>query len=86
MTHGSNANSKTFNVPKCEILTLSNYAFHSGGGGGGGGVFMGCPKGGGGKGTWFMLGEGAQILDLQRLASLFSTITLMQFRNIILKG
>ena len=47
---------------------------------------MACPKGEVGKGTWFMLGEGAQILDLQRLASLFSTITLMQFRSIILKG
>ena len=55
-----------------------------GGGGGGCGFLMACPKGEVGKGTW--LGEGAQILDLQRLASLFSTITLMQFRNIILKG
>ena len=56
------------------------------GGGGGCGFLMACPKGEVGKGTWFMLGEGAQILDLQRLASLFSTITLMQFRSIILKG
>ena len=55
-------------------------------GGGGCGFLMACPKGEVGKGTWFMLGEGAQILDLQRLASLFSTITLMQFRSIILKG
>ena len=47
---------------------------------------MEYPEGEGGRGTWLMLGEGAQILDLQRLASLFSIITLMQFCSIILKG
>ena len=41
------------------------------GGGGGGNA-----EGEVGRGTWLMLGDGAHILDLQRLASLLSIITL----------
>ena len=37
---------------------------------------MECPEGEVGRGTWLMLGDGAHILDLQRLASLLSIITL----------
>ena len=40
---------------------------------------MECPEGEVGRGTWLMLGDGAHILDLQRLASLLPISPLLQF-------